>query len=210
MQLFDADHSVNLLPVDGIVNYHGQVFSPHEARYFMAQLQQEIEWRHDEINIYGKSLLTKRKVAWYGDMPYAYTYSNTTKHALPWTKSLLAIKSRVEEKSGFGFNSCLLNLYHDGTEGMAWHSDNETELGQNTIIASVSFGAERDFSFKHKRTGQVISTLLENGSLLIMRGSTQSNWLHSLPKRAKVKNARINLTFRNIVTYPSEIRARIL
>jgi alkylated DNA repair dioxygenase AlkB len=128
-----------------------------------------------------------------------YTYSNATKQALTWTKELSDLKRLVEQITEARFNSCLLNLYHNGNEGMAWHSDDEESLGMNTTIASLSFGAERKFSFKHKQTKQMVSLVLEHGSLLIMKDATQTNWLHSLPKSKKIIRPRINLTFRTIV-----------
>ena len=143
-------HTENLLPQDGIVNYYGTVFSEEESDFYLEQLLHHIEWKNDEAIIYGKHIITKRKAAWYGDRNYSYTYSNTTKQALPWTADLLALKKRVEELTETVFNSCLLNLYHDGNEGMAWHSDDEKSLGKNSSIASLSFGAERKFSLKHK------------------------------------------------------------
>lgn len=189
----------NLLPFDGIVNYYGTIMSSADAdRYFNA-LMENIEWKNDEAIIYGKHIITKRKVAWYGNSNFSYTYSNTTKEALSWTKELLELKQLIEKISGDTFNSCLLNLYHNGDEGMAWHSDDEKSLGLNTCIASLSFGAERKFSLKHKVSKDTISQLLENGSLLIMKGATQSNWLHCLPKTKKVTTPRINLTFRTII-----------
>jgi alkylated DNA repair dioxygenase AlkB len=127
-----------------------------------------------------------------------YTYSNSTKQALPWTNELSYLKQIVEKYAGIKFNSCLLNLYHNGNEGMGWHSDDEGSLGKNNTIASLSFGAERKFSFKHKRTKQIVSLVLEHGSLLVMKGTTQSNWLHSLPKSKNRTQPRINLTFRTI------------
>jgi len=189
----------NLLPQDGIVNYYGKIFSEKEADFYLEKLLSTIEWKNDEAIIYGKHIITKRKAAWYGDSNYSYTYSNTTKHALPWTAELMVLKERVEELTKAKFNSCLLNLYHDGNEGMAWHSDDEKSLGKNTTIASLSFGAERKFSLKHKVTKETISLLLESGSLLVMKGSTQTYWQHSLPKTTKVKTPRVNLTFRTIV-----------
>jgi alkylated DNA repair dioxygenase AlkB len=162
-------------------------------------LFQTIEWRNDEAIIFGKHIITKRKVAWYGDAEYAYTYSNATKTALPWTPELSDLKKVAENITGSTYNSCLLNLYHSGEEGMAWHSDDEKTLGKNMAIASFSFGAERKFSFKHKRTKEVASILLEDGSLLVMKDATQSNWLHRLPPTKKIFAARINLTFRTII-----------
>ncbi|POY35318.1 alpha-ketoglutarate-dependent dioxygenase AlkB [Solitalea longa] len=189
----------NLLPYDGIVNYFGPILPPNKAHQYFLDLLTTIEWKHDEAIIYGKHIITKRKAAWYGDKEYEYTYSNTTKKALPWTKELLELKLLIERLSFTKFNSCLLNLYHNGEEGMTWHSDDEKSLGRNTIIASVSLGAERKFSFKHKQTKATISLNLEPGSLLLMKGSTQTNWLHSLPKSKKIITPRINLTFRTIV-----------
>lgn len=163
-------------------------------------LLERIEWRNDEAVIYGKRIITKRKVAWYGDQPFSYTYSKTTKTALPWTPELLILKNLAEKHSGETYNSCLLNLYHDGSEGMAWHSDGEKDLRKNGAIASLSFGAERKFCFKHKHSGEKIDVFLEAGSLLVMKGETQTHWLHRLPPSTKIHQPRINLTFRTIVT----------
>jgi len=137
-------------------------------------------------------------VAWYGEKPFNYTYSNTTKSALPWTEELLQLKNLIEEKTGETFNSCLLNLYHDGNEGMAWHSDAEKDLKKNGAIGSLSFGAERKFAFKHKETKETVSIILEHGSLLVMKEETQTNWLHRLPPTKTVSKPRVNLTFRTI------------
>jgi alkylated DNA repair dioxygenase AlkB len=199
MDLFNDDITANLLPYDGTVIYYGKVMSHALAQFYLEKLLKDIEWKNDEAVIFGKLIITKRKVAWYGDSDYLYTYSNTTKQALPWTKELLELKKLAEEISGTSFNSCLLNLYHDGNEGMAYHSDDEKSLGKNTTIASLSFGAERKFSFKHKQTKDSVSVLLEHGSLLIMKDETQSHWLHRLPPSKKVTRPRVNLTFRTIV-----------
>ena len=200
MDLFGTDPAANLLPGDGIVNYYGPVMSLAEARQYQETLIKTIPWKSDELVIYGKRLVTARKVAWYGDAAFSYTYSGTTKQALVWTPELRELKAMVEERAGSTFNSCLLNLYHDGNEGMSWHSDDEKCLGRNTAIASVSFGAERKFCFKHKRKPQkTVSLVLESGSLLVMKGATQTHWLHSLPKSKKITAPRINLTFRSIV-----------
>ncbi|MFK8044264.1 MAG: alpha-ketoglutarate-dependent dioxygenase AlkB [Crocinitomicaceae bacterium] len=196
--LFNQDPQQNILPYQGVVKYLGYLFTKIESDQFYTQLLRSINWENDEAFIFGKHIITKRKVAWYGHKPFDYTYSNATKTALPWTEDLMAIKIAVEEKTGHQFNSCLLNLYHNGNEGMAWHSDDEKALGKNTVIASVSFGADRKFSFKHKKTKEKIDTFLEHGSLLIMQGETQTHWLHRLPPTTKVTSPRINLTFRTI------------
>ncbi|MCR8558909.1 alpha-ketoglutarate-dependent dioxygenase AlkB [Mucilaginibacter sp. BJC16-A38] len=200
MDLFSNDEIINLLPYDGIVNYHGRVMSAEAALNYANVLMDTIAWKNDEAVIFGKHIITKRKAAWYGDDGYLYTYSNTTKKALAWTPELLALKQLVEKITNTTFNSCLLNLYHNGDEGMAWHSDDESSLGKNTTIASLSFGAERKFSLKHRSSKQTVSTILENGSLLVMKGTTQTNWLHSLPKAKRITKPRINLTFRTIIT----------
>jgi len=198
MQLFPIK-PLNLLPYDGEAIYYGIVIDTAKLQHHFDMLFRDIEWKNDEAKIFGKHYITKRKAAWYGDSDFAYTYSNTTKHALPWTPELLALKKITEEIAATKFNSCLLNLYHDGDEGMAWHSDDEKVLGKNTTIASMSLGAERKFSFKHKITKENYSIQLQSGSLLVMKSTTQTHWLHSLPKTKKVKEPRINLTFRTII-----------
>src|SRR5690554_4864453 len=201
MDLFNNEIDVNrnLLPKDGTVNYYGKLISSKDADYYMEVLLNRIEWKNDEAVIFGKRIITKRKVAWYGDRAFEYTYSNTTKLALPWTKELLELKKRVEERVGEEFNSCLLNLYHDGDEGMAWHSDAEKDLKKNGAIGSLSFGAERKFAFKHKESKETVSLILEHGSLLVMKGATQNHWLHRLPPTKRISKPRVNLTFRMIV-----------
>jgi len=198
MNLFGVDTEQNLLPNNGTVNYFGPVLTPKLADHFYHQLLNTIDWRNDEARIFGKQYITKRKVAWYGDLGYSYTYSNSTKVALPWTQELLELKNVVEDLSGFTYNSCLLNLYHTGDEAMAWHSDDEKSLSKNSCIASLSLGAERKFSFKHKNSGQTVSLELEHGSLLLMKNETQTYWLHRLHKSTKIKQPRVNLTFRTI------------
>jgi len=201
MDLFTPafDVNLNLLPKDGIVNYYGKVLSSQEGNYYLDCLLQTIAWKQDEAVIFGKRIITKRKVAWYGDQDFEYTYSNTTKKALPWTKELAELKAITENRTGEKFNSCLLNLYHSGDEGMAWHSDGEKDLLKDGAIGSLSFGAERKFSFKHKQTGETVSLTLEHGSLLIMAGTTQTFWLHRLPPTKLITKPRVNLTFRTIV-----------
>lgn len=197
---FEYDTERNLLPKDGTVNYYGKILSVEEADMFYNALLNGIEWKNDEAVLFGKHILTKRKVAWYGEKNFKYTYSNTTKEALPWTKELVALKELIEVKTGEKFNSCLLNLYHDGNEGMAWHSDGEKDLKKNGAIGSLSFGAERKFAFKHKETKETVSLILQHGSLLVMKDTTQTHWLHRLPPTKLISKPRINLTFRTIVS----------
>lgn len=199
MDLFSDNQIINLLPYNGTVFYYGKVLSLNEANHYFNELYNTIEWKNDEAVIFGKHIVTNRKVAWYGDKPFNYTYSNTTKKALTWTKELLLLKQLAEKKTEANYNSCLLNLYHDGNEGMAWHSDGEKMLQKNGAIASLSFGAERKFSFKHKESKATVSLILEHGSLLVMKDETQSHWMHRLPPTTLVKRPRINLTFRTIV-----------
>jgi len=189
-----------LLPYDGLAIYYGSIFSFAEIQEFKKLLLDEIAWENDQIRMFGKEIITKRKVAWYGDRPFIYRYSNSSKTALLFTGTLNGIRKRIESISGEKYNSCLLNLYHNGEESMGWHSDNEKELKKYGAIASVSFGAERRFCFKHRNTQEKKEIELENGSLLVMKGTIQENWLHQLPPSRKIKESRINLTFRTIVS----------
>ena len=200
MDLFTPEISStdNLLPKDGTLYYHCKIYSKEKADGYFNYLMETIPWKNDEIIIYGKKFVTKRKVAWYGDKGTDYTYSNITKQALPWTDELLELKTAIDKISQNRFNSCLLNLYHNGEEGMGWHSDAEKELKKDGAIASLSFGAERKFVFKHKLTKEKRELQLEHGSLLLMGGTIQSNWLHSLPPMKRITKPRVNLTFRTI------------
>lgn len=201
MTLFENFHQKeqNLLPYDGTVLYYGRFINEETALMYFETLLNTISWQHDEAIVFGKHLYTKREVAWYGDSPFEYTYSKTTKKALPWTDILQKIKIRIEQETSETYNSCLLNLYHNGDEGMSWHSDNESDLKINGAIASLSLGASRNFMFKHKKTAETRTMYLESGSLLVMKDQTQTHWLHRLPTTKKVSSPRINLTFRTIL-----------
>ncbi|MFT5519892.1 MAG: alkylated DNA repair dioxygenase AlkB [Enterobacterales bacterium] len=200
MDLFDnkIEQPIALISTDGDVKYYAAIMDMDKADYFMQALFKNISWENDQARILGKHILTKRKVAWYGDKPFQYTYSNNTKEALHWIPELLELKALVEAECNETFNSCLANLYHDGSEGMAWHSDGEKDLKENGAIGSLSFGAERKFAFKHKETKETLSLKLAKGSLLIMNGCTQKHWMHRLPPTKLVSEPRINLTFRTI------------
>ncbi|WP_019028409.1 alpha-ketoglutarate-dependent dioxygenase AlkB family protein [Colwellia piezophila] len=204
MDLFSAllDEPLNILPTDGEVNYYGEIMPVSDSDYYFERLLNTIAWRCDQALVFGKLIETKRKIAWCAETlngkPFAYSYSGVTKYSIPFTDELLVLKQLVEQHSNETYNSCLLNLYHSGDEGMAWHSDGEKDLKEQGAIASLSFGAERKFAFKHKLSKEVIALQLKPGSLLVMKGSTQQHWLHRLPPTKKVLTPRINLTFRTI------------
>lgn len=206
MQLsFDAfDNHMNLLPYDGELIYVDNCLEVKNAYYFFEKLLNTIRWEHDEFHMYGKKVISKRKVAWYGSKEFDYGYSGIHRKAKPWTKELSELKEIVENESSDTFNSCLLNLYHNGSEGMGWHSDNEKELKRGATIASLSLGSPRKFSCKHIKTKETVSLTLQHGSLLLMRDKIQEHWLHQLPKTKKSNDPRINLTFRTIVEKSTE------
>lgn len=184
---------------DAEVDYHEDFFANPEASY--EQLWQEIDWRQDTIAMYGKPVLIPRLNAWYGDPDAHYSYSGLQLTPLPWTPTLQTIKQQVEALTGEHFNSVLANCYRDGNDSVAWHSDDEFELGKRPLIASASFGATRRFVFKHRRNKSLppVNLNLASGSLLIMRGDTQQQWHHSVPKQKGITAGRINLTFRQIL-----------
>ncbi len=188
----------NLLPKDGVVTYYGTLVGAAAADAYFTDLLQQTPWQPDQVVLFGKRITTARKVAWYGDENFSYTYSGKTKVARPWTPTLLEIKRRVEARVGSTFNSCLLNLYETGEQGMGWHQDNERELGVDPVIATVSFGAERRFDLRHIATKDTVSVALPSGSLLVMSGATQTYWRHQVPKTKKVREPRISVTFRTI------------
>lgn len=204
MDLFSSllDEPINILPKDGVVNYYGEIMPLSDSDYYFELLFNTIAWRHDQALVLGKIIETKRKVAWCADTidgkPFAYSYSGVTRYSIPFTEELLLLKKLVEEQSNESYNSCLLNLYHSGEEGMAWHSDGEADLKEQGAIASLSFGAERKFAFKHKLSKEVVALQLKPGSLLVMKSTTQQHWFHRLPPTKKVSEPRINLTFRTI------------
>jgi alkylated DNA repair dioxygenase AlkB len=189
----------------GQLIYYPQVFSPD----YFEQFDQGIAWQQDAIKIFGRIVPLPRQTAWYGDSGVTYKYSGIVNHPKPWTPLLLEIKSRVEELSGALFNSVLLNRYAHGKDYQGYHADDEPELGDRPLIASVSFGATRIFRLKEKRGEKRIGIQLEPGSVLIMAGALQTFFVHGLPKATKVIEPRINLTFRRIVTtIPSRVSVR--
>ena len=198
-QLFDTSTPYKLPLKEADVVYFPTLFTKEKSDLLLEQLQHNIKWEQKKIKIFGKELDQPRLTAFYGDSALPYTYSNLTWYALPWTPLLAEIKKEVEHFCDTHFTSVLLNLYRAGGDSMGWHSDDEPELGENPIIASVSFGAARKFSFRHRKEKQRKFDLeLTHGSLLLMKGATQANWQHQLPKTKKVEAPRVNLTFRII------------
>ena len=190
----------NILPHDGIALYYDKIIADDQVKQLYDALLNNILWENERVIMFGKEIITKRKVAFFSDPSISYRYASKTKIGLPWTSSLLIIKNIVESITKESYNACLLNLYHNGEESMGWHSDNEKEIITNSSIASLSLGASRKFSFKNKETKESVSIELANGSLLEMKGSVQTHWWHALVKSKKVTDGRINLTFRQMHT----------
>ena len=201
MDLFSSQESnepQKLNITDGDIDYFPNLFTASESDNFFEKLKTDINWVQEEISFYGKTHNLPRLTAWYGDSDKQYTYSGITVNALPWSSLLLDIKEKIESVSNISFNSVLLNFYRDGNDGVSWHSDDEKELGENPIIGSVSFGEIRPFQLKHKFLDEKIKIELNHGSFLLMKGETQHNWVHQIPKTKKQIKERINLTFRII------------
>jgi alkylated DNA repair dioxygenase AlkB len=197
LSFFDGGQSLKL-PLE-LMDYRPNFFTREESADLMQKLKATIAWKQETIQMYGKLLNTPRLTAWYGDNSKTYAFSGNKYHPLPWIPELLFIKQRVEQAAGLAFNSVLLNDYRNGNDSVAWHADDEPELGINPVIASVSFGQARRFDVRRKQNHKMkYSVELENGSLLIMKGDLQHNWEHQVPKSVKAMKERINLTFRMI------------
>ncbi|PQJ66845.1 alpha-ketoglutarate-dependent dioxygenase AlkB family protein [Photobacterium angustum] len=181
---------------NGLLYWHPQFLNLQRSEQYFQQLKSELNWQQEHITLFGKSVLQPRLQTWLGDA--VYTYSGLTMHPQLWTSAILDLKTQCEQQAQTRFNSVLGNLYRDGEDYMGWHQDNERELGHQPVIASLSFGATRQFVFKHKTTKEKIAFQLTPGSLLIMAGDTQQHWQHALPKTKRVNEPRINLTFRYI------------
>lgn len=191
---------VNLLPADGEVYFYPKFFPVEESDRLFRQLQTSIPWKQEPITIMGKKIMQPRLTALLGDPRFPYTYSGLKMQPDPFTDELLFIREKLEAISGETFTTALLNYYRDGADSMGWHRDNEKSLGNNPVIASVSFGGTRNFKLKHRsRERDIITLPLTHGSLLLMKGSTQHHWYHSIPKQARAVDARINITFRKIL-----------
>lgn len=173
-------------------------FNKAESDIFLNKLKNNIDWKQESMNMYGKQLNFPRLTAWYGDNDKLYSFSGIKLSPQPWNDELLKIKNKIEPKSLVNFNSVLLNRYRNGNDSISWHTDAEKELGKNPTIASVNFGATRKFQLKHIHTKEKLEIELTHGSLLIMQGELQHFWQHQVPKTAQKVNERINLTFRVI------------
>jgi len=202
-QLFDCQdpaESIVILAKDGRAEYINHFYDAEVSDSLFTNVLGSLTWESDQIFMFGRLVTTARKVAWVGDPDCLYTYSGVQKIPQVWTKELLQMKHKLEQLTGHTYNSCLLNLYHTGDEGMGWHSDNEKELDSTTPIASVSLGTRRKFAFRHKQDKTTSSIFLEHGSLLIMHPPIQEHWHHSLLKTKTITSPRINLTFRKILS----------
>ncbi len=198
--LFDSS-AEKLLPFDGEVEYYPSFFSMEDSNNFLSTLKEKINWVQEPIKIFGKEVMQPRLTALYGDPKIPYGYSGIEMRAYPWSIDLKEIKERVEDAADQEFTHVLLNYYRTGEDSMGWHRDNEPVLGLNPVIASVSFGEERAFQFRHYHKKELKREIkLQHGSLLIMKGETQHHWEHQLPKRKRISGGRINLTFRKILT----------
>ncbi|MEO6549468.1 MAG: alpha-ketoglutarate-dependent dioxygenase AlkB [Ferruginibacter sp.] len=190
----------NILPYDGAAYFYPDYFSNAEGDSFLVSLINEVNWKQEPIKMFGKEIMQPRLTAYCGDAAKPYSYSGITMQPQSWTGSLLAIKTRIEWVAGVIFTSALLNFYRDGHDSMGWHRDNEKELGINPVIASVSFGAARQFQYRdYTIKGAPISINLTHGSLLLMKGKTQHCWEHRLPKALDITGIRINITFRLVM-----------
>lgn len=202
--LFAPKPTDNLLPYDGQVNDLGIVIDYPSPLFY--NLVTELPWQEDIVTLFGKTHVTTRQIVWMGDSDIDYQYSGHTRQTIPWTDTVFHVKHHIEQKLldlgiDANFNSCLLNYYPSGEDGMGYHADDERELGEQPVIASLSLGATRKFVFKHKKTQDKVELYLESGQLIVMHGDTQSFWKHSITKTKKVTTGRISLTFRQI--YPN-------
>ncbi|HYX17133.1 MAG TPA: alpha-ketoglutarate-dependent dioxygenase AlkB, partial [Nostoc sp.] len=195
-----SKHQNEKLPMQNAeVIYYQNFFDGKESNQLFVELYETTSWNQEYTILFGKQVKLPRLTAWYGDTGKSYSYSKIKMQPFLWTPVLINIKSKIESFSKIKFNSVLLNLYRDGKDSVAWHSDDEPELGENPIIASVSFGANRRFMFRHKIQKELNYEIqLTHGSLLMMKGTTQHFWQHQIPKTNKVTQSRINLTFRQI------------
>lgn len=201
--LFSPTPTDNLLPYEGNVNDFGVVVENCDTLY--DRLLNELPWQSDIVTLFGRTHITTRQIVWMGESNTTYHYSGQSRHAIPWIDSMFHVKQYIEQQLlSIGidttFNSCLLNYYPSGTDGMGYHADDEKELGAQPVIASLSLGATRKFVFKHKKTQDKVELHLESGQLVVMHGDTQKFWKHTITKTKTVATGRISLTFRQILS----------
>ena len=200
LNLFEEPQEENKIVqiLNGEYLYIPNFFDVPKANEYLKTFKENIIWKQESMNMYGKQVMFPRLTSWYGESDKPYTFSGITLQPHPWTKELLEIKAVIEPVCEVVFNSILLNLYRDGNDSISWHTDAEKELGKNPLIASVNFGAERKFQIRHNQTQEIIDIHLKHGSLLVMQGELQHFWKHQVPKQKKITEERINLTFRVI------------
>ena len=201
--LFAPAPTDNLLPYDGKVNDLGVIIDDATALYHT--LLNELPWQSDIVTLFGKTHITTRKIVWMGDKNANYQYSGHVRQTVPWSDIVFHVKQKIEQALAeigvtANFNTCLLNYYPSGTDGMGYHADDEKELGHQPVIASLSLGATRKFVFKHKKTQDKVELHLESGQLVVMHGDTQTFWKHTITKTKTVDTGRISLTFRHMLT----------
>ncbi len=195
----EPDSCIKIDMPDAEVYLYPELFTQQQVDELFIDLKNEISWQQEQITLYGQVHKVPRLTAWHGEPNKSYAYSGIRVNASPWTPTLLTIKEKIEKVSAMKFNSVLLNLYRNGTDSVAWHADDERELGKNPVIGSVTLGEARPFQMKHKIIREEKrSIILQHGSYLLMKGTTQHKWLHQIPKSKKQLGERINLTFRNV------------
>ena len=201
--LFAPAPTDNLLPYDGKVNDLGVIIDDATALY--NTLLNELPWQPDIVTLFGKTHITTRQIVWMGDTDADYQYSGHVRQTVPWSDIVFHVKQKIEQALAeigvtANFNTCLLNYYPSGADGMGYHADDEKELGHQPVIASLSLGATRKFVFKHKKTQDKVELHLESGQLVVMHGDTQTFWKHTITKTKTVDAGRISLTFRHMLT----------
>jgi alkylated DNA repair dioxygenase AlkB len=189
----------NLIPFDGELYLIKHFYQLPESDQLFATLKTGLAWQEETIVIFGKWVKVPRLMCWYGDADASYRYSGVSHQPKPWTTELQSVRKKVEQQCQCAFNSVLANLYRDGNDSMGWHADAEKELGPNPVIASLSLGDERLFKLHHKKRKEILDICLGHGDLLLMAGTLQHHWMHSVPKTKKLKTPRINLTIRKIL-----------
>ena len=199
MQDLFADTPVQIDLKESRATLFRNILTPERSDSIFTSLIESTPWKQDKINFMGKVRPVPRLAAWYSKTLQSYVYSGIKVAAHPYTNLITELNNTVERATGFQFNSVLINLYRDGSDSVSWHADDEPSLGCSITIASLSFGVSRDFQLKRKDgQGKTITIVLENGSLLLMQHPTQRYWLHQIPKRQKIGDERINLTFRQL------------